>query len=130
MMQTQRTDRVTVYTTKGCVQCQATCRTLDAKNIDYRSIVVAADDDDARDQLRALGFMQFPVVQVTGQPAWSGFRPDKIAEIHLDVSQAYRDGLFWTKCSCGREFSGNTPEDADAAAYDHCYPETLPSLQG
>ncbi|XAS62774.1 glutaredoxin-like protein NrdH [Pseudarthrobacter sp. So.54] len=74
---------VTVYTKPACVQCNATYRALDKKGITYQSVDIS-QDADALERLKALGYMQAPVV-VTDQDHWSGFRPDKIAEL----AQAY-----------------------------------------
>lgn len=67
---------VTVYTKPSCVQCNATYRALDKKGITYQ-IVDMSQDAEALERVRALGYMQAPVV-VTDQDSWSGFRPDKI----------------------------------------------------
>ncbi|MDJ0355424.1 glutaredoxin-like protein NrdH [Paenarthrobacter sp. PH39-S1] len=72
---------VTVYTKPACVQCNATYRALDKKGITYQSVDIS-QDPDALERLRALGYLQAPVV-VTDQDHWSGFRPDKIAELAL-----------------------------------------------
>ncbi len=70
---------VTVYTKPACVQCNATYRALDKKGIAYQSVDIS-QDAEALDRLKALGYMQAPVV-VTDQDHWSGFRPDKIEEL-------------------------------------------------
>ncbi len=70
---------VTVYTKPACVQCNATYRALDRKGITYRSVDIS-QDPEALEQVRALGYMQAPVV-VTEQDHWSGFRPDKIESL-------------------------------------------------
>lgn len=72
-------NQVTVYSKPSCVQCTATYRALDSKGIDYK-IVDLSEDDDAVDAVKALGYLQAPVV-VTGSDHWPGFRPDKIAQI-------------------------------------------------
>ena len=64
-----------------CVQCNATYRKLDAEGIVFEKVTVSADDDTTREQLKALGFAQFPVVWVEGAGYWSGFNPGKIEEI-------------------------------------------------
>ncbi|MCG7297871.1 glutaredoxin-like protein NrdH [Brevibacterium sp. ACRRH] len=68
---------ITVYTKPACVQCTATYRALDARGLEYRSIDLSVDTD-ALDVVKAMGYMQAPVV-VTDDDHWSGFRPDKIA---------------------------------------------------
>jgi glutaredoxin-like protein NrdH len=50
---------ITVYSKPACVQCTAT--------------------------YRALGYLQAPVV-VTDDDHWSGFRPDKIATLAVQVA--------------------------------------------
>jgi glutaredoxin-like protein NrdH len=77
---------VTVYTKPACVQCNATYRALDKKGITYQSVDIS-QDADALERLKALGYMQAPVV-VTDQDHWSGFRPDKIEELAQAVSVA------------------------------------------
>lgn len=67
---------VTVYTKPACVQCNATYRALDKKGITYQSVDIS-QDPAALERVRALGYMQAPVV-ITDQDHWSGFRPDKI----------------------------------------------------
>ncbi|MBG6181055.1 MULTISPECIES: glutaredoxin-like protein NrdH [unclassified Arthrobacter] len=76
---------VTVYTKPACVQCNATYRALDKKGITYQSVDIS-QDPAALERVRALGYMQAPVV-ITEQDHWSGFRPDKINEL-AELSQA------------------------------------------
>ena len=70
---------VTVYTKPACVQCNATYRALDKKGITYQ-VVDMSQDAEALERVRALGYMQAPVV-ITDSDSWSGFRPDKINEL-------------------------------------------------
>ena len=70
---------VTVYTKPACVQCNATYRALDKKGIAYQSVDIS-QDAEALERLKALGYMQAPVVG-TEKDHWSGFRPDKIEEL-------------------------------------------------
>ena len=70
---------ITVYTKPSCVQCNATYRALDAAGIEY-DIRDLSEDLVALEQVKALGYMQAPVV-VTDEGHWSGFRPDKIEEL-------------------------------------------------
>jgi len=70
---------VTVYTKPACVQCNATYRALDKKGIAYQSVDIS-QDPEALERLKALGYLQAPVV-VTEADHWSGFRPDKIDEL-------------------------------------------------
>ena len=70
---------ITVYTKPSCVQCNATCRALDKKGMEYRKVDISTDAK-ALDYVRSLGYMQAPVV-VTARDHWSGFRPDKIESL-------------------------------------------------
>lgn len=70
---------VTVYTKPACVQCNATYRALDKNGVTYTSVDIS-QDAEALERVRALGYMQAPVV-ITDSEHWSGFRPDKISEL-------------------------------------------------
>ena len=70
---------ITVYTKPSCVQCNATYRALDAKGIEYE-VHDLSQDESALEQVKALGYMQAPVV-VTDEGHWLGFRPDNIDEL-------------------------------------------------
>ncbi len=70
---------VTVYTKPACVQCDATVRALDNASLDYAKVDINTDAD-ARDYVMSLGYLQAPVVIAGGQH-WSGYRPDRIAQI-------------------------------------------------
>ena len=70
---------VSVYSKPSCVQCSASYRALDSKGIDYQ-VVDMSQDADALERVKALGYLQAPVV-ITDEDHWSGFRPDKIDEL-------------------------------------------------
>lgn len=70
---------VTVYTKPACVQCNATYRALDKRGLSYQSVDIS-QDPEALERVRALGYMQAPVV-VTDDDHWSGFNPDKISAL-------------------------------------------------
>lgn len=70
---------ITVYTKPSCVQCTATYRALDSKGIEY-DVLDLSEDETALQTVKELGYLQAPVV-VTDEGHWSGFRPDKIAEL-------------------------------------------------
>lgn len=70
---------VTVYTKPACVQCNATYKALDKAGVDYEVIDIS-ENDEARDYVMALGYLQAPVV-VAGDDHWSGFRPDRIKSL-------------------------------------------------
>lgn len=71
---------VTVYTKPNCVQCTATYRALDNAGVIY-NIVDLSTDENALDQVKALGYLGAPVVIVGEDDHWSGFQPDKIKEL-------------------------------------------------
>ena len=75
---------ITVYTKPACVQCNATKKALDRAGLEYDLVDISADDE-ARDYVMALGYVQAPVVEANGEH-WSGFRPDKIAELAESVA--------------------------------------------
>ena len=77
---------ITVYTKPSCVQCNATFRALDARGIDYRTVDLSKDPG-ALDVVKAMGYMQAPVV-VTENYHWSGFRPDKIGALDQSTGAA------------------------------------------
>ncbi|WP_297190053.1 glutaredoxin-like protein NrdH [uncultured Corynebacterium sp.] len=70
---------ITLYTKPACMQCRATKRALDKAGLDY-TVVDISMDDEARDYVMALGYLQAPVVTVDDDH-WSGFRPDRIRAI-------------------------------------------------
>lgn len=70
---------VTVSSKLACVQCGATYRALDKNGIPY-DVVDLTQDDEARELVRSLGYLQVPVV-VAGDKHWSGFRPDQITAL-------------------------------------------------
>src|SRR6218665_3257900 len=87
---------VTVYTKPSCVQCNATYRALDSKGIEYE-ILDLSEDEGALAQVKELGYLQAPVL-ITDEGHWSGFRPDKIAELAARLAEhnsvdPHRDGI-------------------------------------
>lgn len=70
---------VTVYSKPSCVQCNATYRALDSKGVEY-TVLDMSQDIEALEKVKAMGYLQAPVV-ITEGDHWSGFRPDKIAQL-------------------------------------------------
>ena len=70
---------ITVYTKPECVQCTATKKALDKAGLAYELIDISLDDE-ARDYVMALGYLQAPVV-IADDEHWSGFRPGRIKEL-------------------------------------------------
>ena len=79
---------ITVYTKPNCVMCDSTFRALFSKGIDPEYVNLAANPQ-ALEEVKALGYMQAPVV-VTDDDHWSGFRPDKISEV---VARLLEEGV-------------------------------------
>lgn len=79
---------VTVYTKPGCVQCTATYRALDKHGIEYE-VIDLTEDAEALERSRDLGYFAAPIV-ITATDHWSGFRPDKIAQLAKQASAAHR----------------------------------------
>ena len=67
---------ITVYTKPACIQCKATTKALEKAGLEYDLVDISVDDE-ARDYVLALGYLQAPVVEVNGEH-WSGFRPERI----------------------------------------------------
>ena len=77
---------ITLYTKPACVQCNATKKALDRAGLEYELVDISLDDD-ARDYVMALGYVQAPVVEAHGEH-WSGFRPDRIKALSAMVASA------------------------------------------
>lgn len=75
---------VTVYSKPACPQCSTTYKALDKHGIRYEVVDVSVDDE-AREYIMALGYLQAPVVVADGDH-WSGFRPDRIKLLATLVS--------------------------------------------
>ena len=70
---------ITLYTKPACVQCAATQKALDRAGLAYNTVDISLNDE-ARDYVMALGYVQAPVVEVGGEH-WSGFRPERIKQL-------------------------------------------------
>ncbi|MDO5663173.1 MAG: glutaredoxin-like protein NrdH [Brachybacterium sp.] len=79
---------ITVYSKPMCVQCDATKRALNKAGVDY-ALVDLTEDAEALATVKALGYMQAPVV-ITGDDHWAGFRPDKIKALAAAGAPARR----------------------------------------
>ena len=70
---------ITLYTKPACVQCTATKKALDRAGLAYNTVDISLDDE-ARDYVMALCYVQAPVVEVDGEH-WSGLRPERIKQL-------------------------------------------------
>lgn len=75
---------ITLYTKPACVQCKATQKALDRAGLEYDTVDISLDDE-ARDYVLALGYLQAPVVEANGEH-WSGFRPERISGLAAVVA--------------------------------------------
>lgn len=73
---------ITVYSKPSCVQCDATYRVLAKHGLDY-DVVDITTNPEALEMVKALGYQQAPVV-IASEQHWSGYRPDRIADLLLD----------------------------------------------
>lgn len=78
--------KITVYTKPSCVQCNATKRALAKAELAYEEVDLT-QDAEALEAVKALGYMQAPVVFADGDH-WGGFRPDKIKALAQVASSA------------------------------------------
>lgn len=75
------TTTITVYSKPACVQCTATYRALDGRGIAYSVVDVTENAAALLYVTEELGYSAAPIVVIDDQNHWSGFRPDKIAQI-------------------------------------------------
>ena len=68
---------ITVYTKPACVQCNAVFKMLDKEGISYEKVDLTVDDD-AREYVMSLGYLQAPVVYAGPNEHFAGFRPDRL----------------------------------------------------
>ena len=71
--------RIKIYTRNNCIQCYATKKAMEGRNVDIEMINLD-DHPEAADSLREQGFRQLPVV-ITDHESWCGFRPDMINRV-------------------------------------------------
>ena len=76
---------ITVSSKPNCGQCNATYRALDKAGLSYQTVDISLDVE-ALEQVKALGYVQAPVVMAGGEH-WSGYRPDKIKGLGLAAQE-------------------------------------------
>lgn len=76
--------KLTVYSKPNCVQCTATKKWLDQRNINYQ-IFDVSENEQALEVIKDLGYLQVPVVVVPFNQGptrhFSGFNPLELAQI-------------------------------------------------
>ena len=68
---------ITVYTKPACVQCNATKKALDRAGLEYELVDISLDDE-AREYVLALGYLQAPVVVADGAARLHGVRHEAV----------------------------------------------------
>ena len=71
--------KVIVYSKTACGKCVFTKKWLESKGIPYEEKRTDLDED-ARNEVIEMGYQELPVV-VAGDEHWSGYQPDKLAEL-------------------------------------------------
>lgn len=70
---------VSVYTTgPECIRCLLTKRLLAEKGVRFLEVDIRSNDAAREYVVDDLGYTEAPVVVVTDEDHWCGFRPDKI----------------------------------------------------
>lgn len=70
---------VSVYTTgPECIRCVLTKRVLAEKGVRFLEVDIRNNDAAREYVVDDLGYTEAPVVVVTDEDHWSGFRPDKL----------------------------------------------------
>ena len=72
-------NKVIVYSKTACGKCVFTKKWLESKGIPYEEKRTDLDED-ARNEVIEMGYQELPVV-VAGDQHWSGYQPDKLAEL-------------------------------------------------
>lgn len=75
---------IKVYSKENCAQCVATQKYLDKKEIEYRVYKIDDDSIESVESLsfvKSLGYQSMPVVFVSSEKHWSGFRPDLLGKL-------------------------------------------------
>lgn len=77
------TNKITVFTTEPCVNCQATKDMLKFHEVEFDVVethnLPSAEQEETLEMLRGKGFTQFPVVKVGDwEDSWCGFHPDRV----------------------------------------------------
>lgn len=77
---------VTVLSKDGCNPCRMTKIAFEKYGISYEDVNIA-DNDEAFQVVKDLGYQQVPVVLV-GDDSWSGYRIDRIKELAATLAVA------------------------------------------
>ena len=78
---------VTLYSKPQCQGCRLTAMRLDRNGTAYNKVDITTDDA-AYARVKALGYSQMPVVEVSSGNHWSGYSPDRIDALMTEVDVA------------------------------------------
>lgn len=73
-------EAVIVYSKKNCMHCQFTKKFLTEKQIEFQEKDVE-QDEQALNEVKALGFTSLPIIVGPGIAPFQGFRPDKLEQL-------------------------------------------------
>lgn len=75
-------EQITVYTTgPSCARCTLTKKVLTTKGIEFAEVNIRENEAARAYVVEDLGYTEAPVVVITDEDHWSGFRPDHIDRI-------------------------------------------------
>lgn len=80
--------QATVYSKPDCPQCDMTYLKLDREGITYNVIDITKDPEALKIVREGLGYLQAPVVYVSPDLHWSGFKPDQIVALARSLNSA------------------------------------------
>lgn len=83
---------VKLYTQPACNDCVKTKKAFKKQGIQYEEIDIS-QDPSARKMIKEQGFMKAPVV-MTENESWSGFKPQKISSMMVQVDDKELDELW------------------------------------
>jgi glutaredoxin-like protein NrdH len=70
---------IKLFTKPGCQGCRQSKKFLERRGVAFQTVDVT-EQPDAVDQIRDMGYASLPVL-VTDQGHWSGFQPDRLAQL-------------------------------------------------
>lgn len=62
------------------MQCNFTKKYLEDNQIPYKEMNVE-ENQEALERVKSLGFQSLPVVEIEGEEAFFGFRPERLAQL-------------------------------------------------
>ncbi|MCY9807156.1 glutaredoxin-like protein NrdH [Lentilactobacillus senioris] len=72
--------KVTIYSKNNCMQCKMTKRYLTEHDVVFEEHNIN-EQPEYINYLKSNGFQSLPVIEIEGQPAFSGFRPQQLQAV-------------------------------------------------